>query len=177
MIKRILNLRITIEEVKEKIKQVHNDVVILDESTYIDTRHLARFIDKELGEFFKTPNKVFIGRGHPERSAEKYKQTMKERYGCTNPMQNKEIALKAARSQNNSGVIKHWKTGEDCVWVGSFEKSVLLDRNEKQIEYLWQPEVFMLCDGHTYRPDMYLVKEKIWVEIKRISKRRWDAKV
>jgi len=81
-------------------------------------------------------------------------------------MQNVEVALKNAKAQRNSGIIKHWKTNEDCVWVGSYERKTLEYLNKNQIDYKWQPKVFKMPNGKTYRPDLYLIKEDRWVEIK-----------
>jgi hypothetical protein len=183
----------TIEKVKKRIKKVYGDKLFLDESTYIDTQTKCRFVDKDFpnDEWWAVPVSIFRGYVHPKRAVlnrkqtcfkhfgagypiqnkqikEKIKETNLKNHGCEYPMQNKEIALKAAKAQNNSGIIKHWKTGEDCIWVGSFEETVLLNNNENKVEYLWQPEVFKMPNGNTYRPDMYLIKEKIYVEIKRI---------
>jgi len=224
-----------IEQIKERIKQIHGDNIVIDELTYVDTKHKCRFVDKDYGEWWTTPNSVLNGHGCFKRKTERLIITCQKKYGCDNPgqneevkekirksnkekygnecsllnkevqekikqtnlklfgtenpfqseqikekiketnlknhgceypTQNKNIALKGALAQNNSGIIKHWKTGEECIWTASYEEAVLLDRNKKQIEFLWQPEVFKMPDGHTYRPDMYLVKEKIWVEIK-----------
>jgi hypothetical protein len=157
-----------IEQVRKRIKQIHGDSVNIDESTYIDTRHKCKFFDKDYGEWWTTPNSVLNGHGYIKRKTEKMIKTCQEKFGVLNPMQNKDIALKCAKSQHNSGVIKHWKTGEDCIWMGSYEESVLLDCNKKKIEYLWQSEVFKMPNGKTYRPDMYLIKENKWIEIKRI---------
>ena len=38
--------------------------------------------------------------------------------------------------------------------------------NKNQIEYSWQPEVFKLSTGRTYRPDLYLIDQDLWIEIK-----------
>lgn len=43
--------KLTIEEIKQRLKDVHGDMVILDESTYVDTNTKCRFIDKDYGEW------------------------------------------------------------------------------------------------------------------------------
>jgi hypothetical protein len=193
--KRILS----IENVKLRIERIYGNIVSIDESTYEGTNKKARFIDREYGEWWTKPSKVIDrGQGHPIRGTEKQKQTMLDRHGACNPsnvtkfqekrkqtfiehlgadnpMKIGEIALRCARSQHNSGIIKHWKTGEDCIWVASYERVVLEWLNKNQIEYSWQKEVFQLLNGHTYRPDLYLIDEDKWIEIKGYF-RREDAR-
>jgi len=185
--------KLTIEEFKQKLFKIRGDEITVDTSTYKNTRIKCRFIDKDFpnDEWWPTPNNVITAKqSHPKRKQKKikqtnlknfgveypmqseeirkkYEQTCLERYGVKSPQQNAEISLKTAKSSNNSGVIKHWKTDEDCIWKGTWERDTILKMNEIKKEYLWQPEVFKMPDGHTYRPDMYLVKEKIWIEIKR----------
>jgi len=186
--------RLSIQQIKDRLKQIYENNLTLDESTYTDVSTPCRFIDKDFpnDDWWITPDNIFRKKcTHPLKKQERTKQTNTKKYGCScslrndkikektletnnkkygcdNPQQNKDIALKTVRTANNSGIIPHWKTGEDCVWKGSYEESVLLDNNKKQVEYLWQPEVFKMPNGHTYRPDMYLIKENKWVEIKRI---------
>ncbi|MDD5650664.1 MAG: hypothetical protein PHF86_09645 [Candidatus Nanoarchaeia archaeon] len=93
-------------------------------------------------------------------------KSMLERYGVEFNMQNKEIALKAARTANNSSIHYHWLTGEELVCQSSYEERVVYHLNNLRINYLWQPEVFKLSTGRTYRPDLYLVDQNLWIEIK-----------
>lgn len=74
--------------------------------------------------------------------------------------------VNAAKKANHSTVSYNWKTGDNIICVGSYEKKVTDYLNNSMIEYMWQPKTFTMDDGRTYRPDMYLVKEDIWVEIK-----------
>lgn len=102
----------------------------------------------------------------PTCSPQKKKQTMMRLYGVAHPLQNKDIQDKAAKSSNNSGTIIHWKTGESCVWIASYERKTINYFNDNKINFLWQPKVFIMPDGKTYRPDLYLVNEDLWIEIK-----------
>ncbi len=111
-------------------------------------------------------NTLQQGYGCFKCSREKAKQTCLKRYNVINPTQNKEIALKAARSSNNYSIHYHWLTGEELVCVGSYEEQVVYYLNNLRINYLWQPKVFTLSTGKTYRPDFYLVDQNLWVEIK-----------
>lgn len=58
--------RLSIHEI---VKRLPN-YITLDTSTYINTTTKARFIDKDYGEFWMTPNKLFNGRNHKLRSKE-----------------------------------------------------------------------------------------------------------
>lgn len=91
---------------------------------------------------------------------------MMEKYGVEHNMQNKEIALKAAKAQNNHYIKYHWLTGEELVCVAGYEAAWVDHYNKHQIDFKWQPEVFILSDGSTYRPDAYLPDRDLWVEIK-----------
>ena len=101
-----------------------------------------------------------------------------ERYGTKNPVQNRDIGLKLARARNESMVLKHWKTGEDLVCQASWEVKVVEYLNKNKIDFRWQPRVFKMLDGKTYRPDLYLIGKKTWIEIKGYfwgnSRNKWD---
>ena len=96
----------------------------------------------------------------------KAKETIMARYGVEHVMQNPDIALKAAKSSNNSYILKHWLSNENIVCVASYEKMVISYLNKNYIDYNWQPQVFTMLDGRTYRPDLYLPDEDKWIEIK-----------
>lgn len=118
---------------------------------------------------------VSRGRWCPVCGPEKQKRTMMERYGVTNPMQVPELALKAAKSANQITVIPHWRTGDDVNCRASYEIRTVQYFNENKISFDWQPETFMMPDGHTYTPDCYLPDENLWIEIKGYF--RPDAKI
>ncbi|MBI2449299.1 hypothetical protein HYV49_03300 [Candidatus Pacearchaeota archaeon] len=103
---------------------------------------------------------------------------MMNKYGVDHCSKVKEIQDKIALSMNNSGIIKHWKTEANCIWVGNYEKKVLQYLNNCIIEYEWQPKIFILPNNKTYRPDFYLIKENKWIEIKgyfrKDAKEKWD---
>lgn len=109
---------------------------------------------------------------------DKVRATMIERYGVPYSLQNKEIALKNARSRNDSYIENHWETGEELVCIGSYEQKVIQYLNKNRIAYKWQPETFKLSNGKTYRPDLYLIAEDKWIEIKGwltdLAKEKWE---
>ena len=57
--------KLTIEEVKKQVLCIHGDEIVIDESTYINTRRKARFIDKDYGGWLASVNSVInAGKGH-----------------------------------------------------------------------------------------------------------------
>jgi hypothetical protein len=69
---------ISIEEIKERIKQIHGDNVTIDESTYISCNKKAKFIDKDYGEWWTfVYNVVNQKAGNPSRSYLKKSQKAK----------------------------------------------------------------------------------------------------
>jgi hypothetical protein len=113
-----MSKRLSIEDIKKRLYDIHGDTLTLDESTYINTHAKCRLIDKEHGEWWATLHNIFLHKqSHPKRAVEnrkqtnlkkyghgcslqskevqeKRKQTWLENYGCTNPSQNKEVQEK-----------------------------------------------------------------------------------
>lgn len=60
--------KMTVEEFQRKYKLLNRQDV-LDESSWIDASHKARFIDPEYGEYWTLPRDVLYGsvQGHPAR--------------------------------------------------------------------------------------------------------------
>jgi hypothetical protein len=118
------------------------------------------------------------GSGNPKNAQKKSKKTCLERYGVENVSQNPEIARKMARGFSTSTVRPHWKTGEELVCQASYELKVVEHLNAEKMDFLWQPEIFSMPNGKTYRPDLFLIKENKWVEIKGYmrphSQLKWD---
>ena len=62
--------KLTIAEVKERIKEVHGDTVILDESTYVNVSTKCIFVDKDYGGWEAAPQGILYQKtGHPERGS------------------------------------------------------------------------------------------------------------
>lgn len=151
---------LSLDKVKQRIKEKHGDMVVLDESTYINTKIKAKFIDKDYGEWWAFPRDIFVGHGHDERGL-----------------------LKAAKHSNNSYILYHWKTGEEVVCVASYEKKTIEYLNFNRINYIWQKAKFNLPpDGNgkvkTFRPDCYLSDQDLWIEIKgyfrKDAREKWE---
>lgn len=115
---------------------------------------------------------------YSQERVEKSKQTCLNKYGVDNPSKNKDIRLKAAKSSNNSFVLHHWKTNKELICQGSWERKCVMLLNNKQINFEWQPNIFTLDDGRTYTPDLFIVDENKWIEIKGYfyddAEEKWD---
>lgn len=174
----------TQSELEEKLKAVHSDIIKIVWESYTNCNTKAKFIHSIYGEFFTTPNSVLAGHGPRVGQPDKMRKTSLERFGVESISQNKEIALKIAKSQAHSTTKVHWKTGEELVCQASWEPKVVDYLNTNKIEYLWQPKVFVtpvLTQGgrnSTYRPDLFLINENKWIEIKGWfrddAKLKWD---
>jgi hypothetical protein len=129
-------------------------------------------------QFEMTYNKVQQEQWCPICGREQRKKTMLNKYGVEHSMQNKEIALKQAKSSNYSHILYHWLTGEELICTASYEKAVVEYLNFRMIEFDWQPKIFEIKElNTTYRPDLYLIKERKYIEIKgyfrKGAKQKW----
>lgn len=166
-------------EIKLKLFNIHGGLIDIKESTYVNTHTKCVFIDKEQGEFSALPtNVLYHKQGHPSRRQENYEKTCMKIYGVKNASQNLEVALKSARATTKRVVLNHWKTGEELVCIASYEVKTVSFLNANRIDYKWQPQVFNMPNGRTYRPDLFLINENKWIEIKGYmrpeSKPKWD---
>jgi hypothetical protein len=118
---------------------------------------------------------------HTEDFRDKAKKSNISRYGVDHNMKNRYLALKVARSLNNCSILYHWKTNEEVVCVGSYERKVVEYFNKNKINFEWQPKTFetniLLPSGKlsSYTPDVFLSDLNLWVEIKGYM--REDAKI
>jgi len=120
----------------------------------ISAKSLKKKTTVSCGCFRSELNKV---RFSSENTAiiEKRKKTNLKKYGVEVPSQNKEIALKQAKKQNNSFVLLHWKTNEEVVCVGSYERKVVEYFNKNKIDFHWQI-LFNMPDSKTYTIDCFI---------------------
>jgi hypothetical protein len=151
--------------------------ISLDASSYVNTAVKARFVDADYGEWWVTPNQVLFGSHHPERAKENRKRTCIARYGVEHVTQSREMFVKGQKTKRKTVHIKHWKTGETLVCVGSYEKAVVEWLNKEETEFSWQIP-FVLSGGRVYYCDLYLHSEDKYVEIKgwwmqEVSRRKW----
>lgn len=113
----------------------------------------------------------------PKCKPERTRATNIIKYGVASPLQHPDIALRNARAQNRTTIKHHWKTNEELVCQGSYEAKTVDYLNNNKVDYLWQPRIFQLSKS-TYRPDLYLVQQDVWVEIKGYmrpdAQEKWD---
>jgi len=166
---RIKTSTLDVETIKERIKQLKGDVLIIDESTYINTKTKCRFIDKDFpnDEWWETPNNILSKNcDHPKKRAGKIAQTCFENYGVKNPQQNKEIHLKTTRSQNKHTIKHNWETGEEIDCQAGWEPLVVDHWNEDKERFRWQIPFENKEKGYVYFVDAYLPDKDIYIEIK-----------
>lgn len=132
------------------------------------------------GHVFNTClNKVtYRGQWCPDCSVNRIKRTCLERYGVPNVMQFHEIASKSSKNAAK-GFLIHWSTDEQLYYQSSWEKKAIEHLNKNQIDFDWQPKTFRLDKLNcSYRPDLYLSGEDVYVEIKGFfrekSKKKWE---
>jgi len=104
---------------------------------------------------------------------EKTKKTNNKRYGCDNPMQNKEVYEK---SQKNMAKIKEYKMPSgDIRKVRGYEPNAIkyllncnYDENDILTSAVDIPSFKYIFDGksHTYYPDIYIKSSNIIIEVK-----------
>lgn len=103
---------------------------------------------------------------------EKSKKTCLKKYGVDHPSKDPNIALKMARNSNRSIVMRHWKTNGEIICIGSYEVKVIEYLNKNKVNFLWQPKIFITPfktptgRNSSYRPDIYLLEDNKWIEIK-----------
>ena len=107
--------KLSIEQIKINLFNVHGERVVLDESTYIDTHTKCRFIDKDFGEWWSTPNNV-IGQKqrHPAGKGIRIKNTCIKKYGVSNPSQ----ILEVKKIKEKKGLLTEEKILERCKQKG-----------------------------------------------------------
>lgn len=176
--KALKNWVLTIDEVKQRIKDIHGDVIVLDEKTYTDTRHKARFIDKDYGAWWAMPQSILHQESsHSKRAYENRKQTSLEKYGVDSPNKNRDVALKQSKSANNSYIVNHWKDGREIVCRASWEHKTALQFNEQKEDF--EKDVrFEMPNGKVYFVDFWLPNRNLYVEVKgwfrKDAKEKWD---
>lgn len=135
--------------------------------TLVTTSHLTSGHNKSCGCVRHTlrfqTNMDKYGQKH---FIDKMQDSLFETHGVLHCMHVKEYALKNAKATNKAVILKHWKTNEDLICQGSYERKVVAYLNLQKIEFTWQSTVFEMPDKKTYRPDLYLISQALWIEIK-----------
>lgn len=111
---------------------------------------------------------------------EKKKQTCRKNHGVDWPTQNSDVLSKINRKRRFSYVLCHWKTQEELICVGSYEKAFIEWCNANQIDFDWQI-AHKMPDGRVYIIDAYIKSGEFantWVEIKGYmterSRQKWE---
>lgn len=156
---------LTLKDIEKYLSLNHPGSRLLSQS-YANNRGKLTVVCEKDHTFNPIAKTLLKGHWCPVCAPEKNRKTCLERYGVEHPAQNKDIALKQAKAINNSVIKYHWKTGEELVCVGSYESRAVDYLNFHKKDFLWQPEVFNLPVKGTYRPDLFLVEENKWIEIK-----------
>lgn len=173
--KRAFAKRVKIQDI---ISKLPSHISIIAE-TYTKRHGYATFIDSEFGEFTSEVGNVITGQGnHPKRVINNRKNTVMGKYGVDSTNKVKYIQDKQSKSQNRSVKKIKWDSKEELTCIASFEAIVIDYLNKYRVNYHWQPQVFKMPNGKTYRPDLYLIDQNLWVEIKGWmrpdSKLKWD---
>ncbi len=133
---------------------------------YVNNRTKFPIICENGHEFMTNASNIKMGYWCNKCKNLKTRATCIKKYGVDNPSKQIDIILKIAKRVNLSTLKTHWKTGRKIVCVGSYEAKTVDYLNSNRVDYEWQPKVFNLSKNKTYLPDLYLVKENLWVEIK-----------
>jgi hypothetical protein len=166
------NKKLTEAEANDKMKRAHGDTIRLVWSSFVGTQFKAKFIHSVYGEFEAIPNNIFKGQGMKGDRVARRRKTSLSRYGSASPMQNRDIAIRSALKSKETVVRVHWKTGEELICQASWEPKIVDYLNSNKVEYEWQSRIFKTPiltpkgNSSTYRPDLFLINENKWVEIK-----------
>lgn len=160
-----------VPQIREKIKNV-----FLDKYGKTCSLQNERIVEKTRQTNLKKYGVEYSTRSDIVKA--KIKKSFLDKYGVDHPSKDPNISMRIAKSQNNSYILYHWKTGEELVCQASYEKAAVEYFNKNKIDFLWQKAVFHLPNGKSYRPDCYLFDENIWIEIKGYfrndAKLKWD---
>ncbi len=168
-------IKLSFNERKERVKKYTNNAKLL-EFDEITQKCKVEWPNGEISNhsyssLLSTRSRL----GPPSTKEERTKATMIKRYGFDHPSKVPSIALKIAKKINNSSIKYHWETNEELVCQGSYEAKTVDYLNNNKIKYKWQCETFILPNNSTYRPDLYLIDDDMWIEIKGYL--RPDAKI
>ena len=92
-------VKLTHEDVVRKLKEAHGDVVTIDLTTYCGMNKKCKFIDKDYGEWWASPNDI-INRGssHLARAVTNRQETLVRLYGADNPSKCPELRARANKT-------------------------------------------------------------------------------
>lgn len=157
--------RYTLEEIQELLNAKAPNTKII--GPYHGMNVKCKFLDIDFGEFEAFPmNVVHKGSGHIKRAVKRREETSIKKFGTRHHMQNDAQFLKHLKAQRKHIKELHWKTKEILNCINNWELAFVRWCNEKKLDFLWQPKAFTMPDGHTYRPDAYIIGMDLWIDIK-----------
>lgn len=164
----MIGVRLTIDEIKQRIYENHGDRIKLDESTYKNTGTKVRFIDSEYGEFWYKPSHLFNKHtaGHPARKEDKRKETCKIKYGVEYVMQSKDVIKTRETNSLAKWGTKHYSQSDSGREIKSataqrLDVNVLISKIEEI-----HGDVITLLPNQTYRG----IRQKLWFNDKEYGK-------
>lgn len=129
----------TVEQVIDRIKNVHRDQIKLDTSTYAGMHIKARFIDVDFGEWLATPGNVINNRsGHPKRG--KIKTGQKKRLTLN------EVKSRLKKKHGDTVVIV------DSTYVSADNKACFVDKDYGE----WTAQVKSVIAGRRHTDYKYV---------------------
>jgi hypothetical protein len=167
----------SIQVVQEKINERNPGITVIPE-TYIDSNHLATFIDPEYGEWQATLSNVLKGIRHPDGGYKRCQETWKTLHGVDHNTKIPGVARQMAKSRRSCYLEKHWETNVEVVCSGKLELAVVQYMNFHKIPFIWQV-LFNMPDGRSYTIDLFLPERNTYVEIKGYfvrpaNKEKWE---
>lgn len=126
--------RLSLDEVKQRLCDVHGNAVTIVDETYTIAGHKAQFLDVEFGTWWAFVSNITRGQGHPLRRHQKAAQTM------------------AAKSY-----VVHWKTNQKCGIQSSWEEKTLIRLNEMKVDYDWQVPFATPFLSRRGKPSVYTI--------------------
>ena len=85
---------ISVDIIKERLKTVHGDTIILIESTYVNKETICIFYHKVHKEFPALPYNVLNGDSHPAGRSERRRETCLDLYGVDHPCKSDQVKKK-----------------------------------------------------------------------------------
>jgi hypothetical protein len=134
---------ISIDEVKDRIKRVHNDNVVIDECTYTTLNAKARFIDKDYGSWWAIVKGVTQGRRHTK-------------FKCANFVKSRLLTVEQIKEKLKiiHGGIVELSPGQP--YTNSHTKMKFVDKDYGEWEAM--PYSVMAGHGHPTRGNVNKVK-------------------
>lgn len=152
--------------IKNRLKEIYGDEVIIDWDTYKTMNVKAKFIHSKHGEWWATPSNVLRGHSHKKDRVKKTRETFLKKYGVPNAMQNREVLLKSIKSKRQKVILIHWKTQKEVLCNCSYEYAVINKLNELKIDYEIQIQFHLEELNCKYFMDLYVKDWNLYVEIK-----------